>query len=196
MTATDPDLSAPRMPSRRGRLRSHDETAAMCWRSTTVVSGVPQYELSWNTRWTSEGPPAPLTAITQVRYDSATDTMFAAEGDLSGFSRVARFNNWRSSRTLAFPPLDLNFLYQNGSVNVVHNPAGAATLEFPAFDVAGDRLFVVRRWSPIYVFDANTGAAQTTLFPGPEVSGYGDWNHGIFTGCSASSRSDSDSTTS
>ena len=43
------------------------------------------------------------------------------------------------------------------------------------FDVTGGNIFVAELWGPVHVFNANTGAPECILSPGPEVAGSSAW---------------------
>ena len=47
--------------------------------------------------------------------------------------------------------------------------------QWMGMDVAGDKIFFANLWGEVTVFDAETGARELIISPGPEVAGQGAW---------------------
>lgn len=152
-----------------------------------VVGGAPQYSYGAGGYEDIPFPDSGIKASAwgqggRVVYDSVRDAMYLMgpgaprKSDKENtISYLARYDNWskgnRKARwqiILPDPATDPNFMY------TLAMPYGLA-YQWEAFDVADDKLFIAEMWGPIHVYDANTGAAETILNAGPQVSGSNAW---------------------
>jgi hypothetical protein len=149
--------------------------------------GIPQYGLGEADFEDIPFPDPGIKARTwgnggRVVYDAARDAMYLLgpanerKSDKENtMSYLSRYDNWSKGNrkprwlfTLPDPATDPNFMY------TLAMPYGLA-YQWEAFHVAEDKIFVAEMWGPIHVYDAETGAFETILNPGPEVSGNGAW---------------------
>ena len=190
------------IPNRPGGLQSYDVDQKgdiwSVWAGNTFVlrhyflkgvdaNGTPEYGLGKGDYEDIPYPDPGIKAQTwgnlgRVVYDSVHDVMylfgpgnFRTTDKENTMSYLARYDNWskgnRKSRwqfILPDPSTDPSFMY------TVSMPYGLA-YQWEAFDVAGDKVFVAEMWGPVHVYDANTGAFETILNAGPEVSGGDAW---------------------
>lgn len=129
------------------------------------ASGNPVYRYASMQRFAM---PAPLTRITRLIYDAATDTMFVAGSTAarpfiehnwnSASSTLARYDHWLSGKPTLRYTIDL----PDRGPPAVQGINGIAA--------AGDYLFAVETMTGIVrVYDRDTGHDVGRLAPGPEV---------------------------
>jgi Cys-rich repeat protein len=167
----------------------------------------PRYSLTLGSGRAQHPVPPEMTRIDAIRFQrTAGEAMYLVGADAAGNPVINHYDNWltgtrllRATATLPVPPfnVDVNagandFMYLRNPptkrCGVVPPPADtsgcnldwktAVFFQWTAFDVAGDKMFIAEQWGPIHVFDAATGLPVTTIFAGPEESGFHSWNDG------------------
>jgi Cys-rich repeat protein len=164
----------------------------------------PRYDLTLNTGRVQHPLPPEMTSVSRARYvGGPTQSMYLMGGDAAGKHVVNRYDNWlsgtkilRSTATIPYPSYANDVNAQNDFMylwdppyqrcGVWPWPADTSGCNLPwntgvqfqwiAFDVAGDKTFVAEQWGPIHVFEGSTGLPVTTIFAGPEESGFQSWD--------------------
>lgn len=120
--------------------------------------------------------PAPFNKLERIKYFPATDVMYLAgytverpqKGQEWGIvgTEIVRYDNWSKQKKMRWR-VPLTYVPAADPIN---------SRMIKAMDIAGDKVFAVTfKTAEVYVYNANTGAQERKLTPGPEVARESGW---------------------